>query len=195
MTRGIALAMFLFGGMFVSNIELPPTQKSTGGLSQIQMQRFAQSFTGEWSIDFTINPNETLPRGGVGHGEEVWKPGPGVLSFTEEYHSKGDEGEITGRGIYWWDERLNRTQVLWCANYLPNGCEMMSEGASWDGNRLVLGNRWDSGGKTHFVKEIFSDILPTSFTQTIYQGERLEKLSVTHVFRATRTCCNPPSAQ
>jgi hypothetical protein len=186
MTRGIALATVLFGGIFAFSMGLSSTQKSDVASSHIQMQRFAQSFAGEWSIDFTINPSETSPRGGMGHGEEVWKPGPGGLSFTEEYHSVGDEGEITGRGIYWWDERLSRIQVLWCANYLPSGCEMMSDGASWGGDQLILNNRWESVGQTHFVKEVFSDISQTSFTQTIYQGESLEKLSVAYVFHAKR---------
>jgi hypothetical protein len=178
--------MFLFGGMFASSMEFSPIQTSAVGSSQVQMQRFAESLTGEWSIDFTINPTESSPKGGMGHGEEVWKPGPGGLSFIEEYHSEGDEGEITGRGIYWWDERVNRIQVLWCANYLPSGCEMMSEGASWDRERLILKNRWESAGQTHFVKEVFSDISQTAFTQTIYQGESLEKLSVAYVFHAKR---------
>lgn len=195
MTRGIALAMFFFGRMFVSNIELPSTLKSPEGSGHIQMQRFAQSFTGEWAIDFTINPTEILPRGGMGHGEEVWKPGPGGLSFTEEYHSAGDEGEITGRGVYWWDERLNRIQVLWCANYLPSGCEMISEGASWDGDRLILKNRWESAGKNHYVKEVFSDMSQTSFTQTIYEGESLEKLSLAYVFHAKRKSHSPTDSR
>jgi hypothetical protein len=195
MTRCIAFAIFLFGGMFTSKIELSPNLKSAVDSSHTQIQRFSQSLTGDWSIDFTINPTATLPRGGMGHGEEVWKPGPGGLSFIEEYHSVGDEGEITGRGVYWWDEHLNRIQVLWCANYLPGGCEIISEGASWDGDRLILKNRWESGGRTHFVKEVFSDISETSFTQTIYQGENFEKLSLTYVFHAKRESSSPAKSR
>jgi hypothetical protein len=160
-----------------------------------EIQHFGRSLSGEWSIEFKVNPSDALPKGGNGRGHEVWKSGPGGMSFIEEYQSTGDEGDITGRATFWWDEHLHRIQVLWCANYLPEGCEMMSDGASWDGNRLILVNRWDSGGRTHVVREIFSDILPTSFTQTIYQGESLEKLSVTHIFRATRNCCSPLSTQ
>jgi hypothetical protein len=179
MTRGIAFAIFLFGGMFISEIETSPNLPP-------QMERFPQSLAGDWSIEFTVNPTEALPKGGIGHGDEVWKPGPGGLSFIEEYRSVGDEGEITGSGVYWWDEHLNRIQVLWCANYLLSGCEIMSEGASWEDDRLILKNRWESAGRTHFVKEVFSDISATSFTQTIFQGESFEKLKPVYVFHAKR---------
>jgi hypothetical protein len=188
MTRGTALAIFLFGGLFVSHIETSPS-------SHAQMQHFAQSLTGNWSIEFTANPSDTLPKGGVGHGSEEWKPGPGGLSFIEEYHSVGDEGEITGRGVYWWDEHLNRIEVLWCANYLPSGCEIVSDGGSWDGDRLILKNRWESAGKAHFVKEVFSDFSQTSFTQTIYQGESLEKLSLAYIFHAKKTSQSPTNSR
>jgi hypothetical protein len=179
------LAILLWGRFLASS----PNSAHT------EMQHLVRSLSGEWSIEFRVNPSDALRKGGSGRGHEVWKSGPGGMSFVEEYQSTGDEGDITGRATFWWDEHFQRIQVLWCANYLPGGCEMMSEGASWDGNHLVLGNRWDSGGRTHFLREIFSDILPTSFTQTIYQGESLEKLSVTHVFRATKICCGPPSEQ
>jgi hypothetical protein len=179
MTRGIAFAIFLVGGMFIF-------EKSAVDLAHTQMQRFAESLTGSWSIEFAIKPTEALPKGGIGHGDEEWRPGPGGLSFIEEYHSVGDEGEITGSGVYWWDEHLNRIQVLWCANYLQSGCEVMSEGATWDGDRLILKNRWESAGRTHSVKEVFSDISETSFTQTIYLGENFETLRLAYVFHAKK---------
>ena len=71
----------------------------------------------------------------------------------------------------------------------------MSEGASWEGNRLILKNRWESGGKTHFVKEVFSDISSTSFTQTIYQGESFETLKITYVFHAMKKSHSPASSR
>jgi hypothetical protein len=181
MTRGIAYAIFLVGAMLVS--ENPAVDSA-----HPQMQHFAKSLAGNWSIEFTVKPAETLPKGGVGHGYEVWKPGPGGLSFIEEYHSVGDEGEITGSGIYWWDQHLNRITVLWCASYLQSGCEILSEGASWEGeDRLILKNRWEAEGKSHAVKEVFSDISEASFTQTIYEGENFDRLRVAYVFHAKKT--------
>ena len=188
MAPGVILAIFLFWGtFFTSSNQMVMLSLNAGPDStHTEMEHFVRSLTGKWSIQFKISATADLPKGGTGHGEEVWKSGPGDLSFIEEYHSVGDEGDITGRGIFWWDEHLQRIQVLWCANYLPGGCEIMSEGASWDGDRLILKNRWESAGRTHFVKEVFSDISQTSFTQTIYQGESLEKLSVAYVFHAKR---------
>jgi hypothetical protein len=197
MTLRVALAIFLFWGTFhvSSNQTVAPNLNVGSDSTHTEMQHFVRSLTGKWSIEFEVSPTDALPKGGTGHGEEVWKSGPGGLSFIEEYHSTGDEGYITGRGIFWWDEHLHRIQVLWCANYLSSGCEIMSEGASWDGNRLILKNQWESGGKTHFVKEVFSDISSTSFTQTIYQGENLEKLNTTHVFHAMKKSDSPANSR
>lgn len=188
MAPGVILAIFLFWGTFFtsSNQMVMLSLKAGPDSTHTEMEHFVRSLAGKWSIQFEISATADLPKGGTGHGEEVWKSGPGDLSFIEEYHSVGDEGDITGRGIFWWDEHLHRIQVLWCANYLPGGCEIMSEGASWNGNRLVLKNRWESGGKTHFVKEVFSDISSTSFTQTIFQGESFEKMNITYVFHAKK---------
>jgi hypothetical protein len=188
MAPGVILAILLFCGTFVipSNQMVILVLNAGSDSTDTAMKQFVRSLSGKWSIQFEISATADLPKGGTGHGEEVWKSGPGDLSFIEEYHSVGDEGEITGRGTFWWDEHLHRIQVLWCANYLPGGCEIMSEGASWDGNRLILKNRWESGGKTHFVKEVFSDISSTSFTQTIFQGESFEKLNITYVFHARK---------
>lgn len=155
------------------------------------MKQLIHLLSGNWSIEFTIKPTEALPKGGRGQGEEVWKSGPGGLCFIEEYHSHGDDGDNAGNGIFWWDENLHRFQVLWCANDVRGGCMVISEGATWQGNQLVLQNQWESGGKKNLLKEVFSDITPTSFTQTIYQDEVSDKLSVVYVFRAKKKF-NPP---
>src|SRR6266566_6631414 len=69
-----------------------------------EIERLVKAFSGAWSIALKIEPNESKPKGGRGQGEEVWKPGPGGLSLIEDYHSMGDEGEIYGLGVAWWDK-------------------------------------------------------------------------------------------
>jgi hypothetical protein len=113
----------------------------------------------------------------------------GVLTRIDR--GVGNEGEITGRGTFWWDENLHRFQVLWCANDLPGGCAVMSDGATWEDNQLVLRNPWEWGGKRNVVKEDFSDITSSSFTRTIYQGEVPENLTGGYVFRAKKAVTGP----
>jgi len=146
----------------------------------------ANALSGEWSIEFTIRPNEALPKGGTGHGKEVWKAGPGGLSLVEEYQSVGDDGDNTGLGIFWWEEKSHRFQVLWCANDEPDGCEAISDGAIWQNRQLVLVHRWESHGKQSELREVFSEITPSSFTQTIYRAEIPGAPNVAYVFHAKR---------
>ena len=56
-----------------------------------EIEKLVKAFSGTWSIVIKIEPNERLPKGGGGHGEETWRPGPAGLSLIEEYHSTGDK--------------------------------------------------------------------------------------------------------
>jgi hypothetical protein len=136
-----------------------------------EIKRLVEALSGTWSITLKIEPNESLPKGGGGKGEEVWRPGPGGLSLIEDYHSTGDEGEISGLGVAWWDNNAQRYQVTWCDNGNLDGCVVIKHGAKWEGSQVVAMDEWQKNGKKVTLKEVFSDITPTSFKQTLYQGE------------------------
>jgi CubicO group peptidase (beta-lactamase class C family) len=164
-----------------------------------EMERLVKALAGTWSITLKVEPNEHMPKGGVGKGEEIWKPGPGGLSLIEEYHSTGDEGEITGLGVAWWDEDVHRYQVTWCDSSNPAGCVVMKHGAKWVGNEVVAMNEWEEDGKKFVFKEVFSDITPTSFRQSLYRGDSGGELKPLVVIYATKTTSrnqgHPPSQQ
>lgn len=136
-----------------------------------EIKKLVEALSGTWSITLKIEPNEGLPKGGGGKGEEVWRAGPGGFSLIEDYHSTGDEGEISGLGVAWWDTNEQRYQVTWRDNGNPDGCVVIKHGAKWEGSQLVAVDEWQKNGKTVTLKEVFSDITPTSFKQTLYQGE------------------------
>jgi hypothetical protein len=148
----LSLGPFLVFICFLSGFVL--AQRATTQPSS-QVERLAKALSGTWSITLNVEPNEHMPKGGVGKGEEVWKPGPGGLSLIENYHSTGDEGEITGLGVAWWDEDAQRYQVTWCDNGNPTGCMVMKHGAKWVGNEVVAMNEWEEGGKKFVFREIF----------------------------------------
>ena len=137
----------------------------------LEMEKLVKTFSGTWSIAIKIEPNERMPKGGAGQGEEVWRPGPGRLSLIEEYHSSGDEGEFSGLGVAWWDKDTQRYQVMWCASDNPQGCIAMKHGAKWEGNQVIAEDESENAGKKFTFKEVFADITENSFTQTLYQGE------------------------
>lgn len=142
----------------------------TGVSSQPDINKLIQALSGSWSIALRFAPNEQMPKGASGTGEETWRAGPGGLSVIEEYHSTGEEGEVSGLGIFWPDKQMPRMQTVWCDSIDPTGCSAMSGGARWDGNQVVVTSERGQDGRTITFKEVFSDITDRSFTQTVYEG-------------------------
>lgn len=151
-----------------------------------EMERLVKALAGTWSITLNVEPNEHMPKGGVGKGEEIWKPGPGGLSLIEEYHSTGDEGEMSGLGVFWPGSQPSTMQVVWCDSTKPNGCGLMKGGARWQGSRVVLEDESQADGRKVIFREVFSDMSLNSFTQTLYQGESADDLKTFLTIKATR---------
>jgi hypothetical protein len=156
-----------------------------------EIERLVKAFSGTWSIAIKIEPNETMPKGGRGQGEETWRPGPGGLSLIEDYRSTGDEGELSGLGVAWWDKDARRYQVMWCDSTNRVGCIVMKHGAKWEGNQVVAMDVSESAGKKLTFKEVFSDIKENSFTQALYQGESGGDLKQRLTILATRKNAPP----
>ncbi len=144
---------------------------------------------GTWSITEKYETDEWTPKGGVGHGEEVWRPGPGGRSIIEEYYSTTPNGESTGLAVSWWDQKTRTYQGLWCSSTNTNGCRVMP-GAKWEGKQLVIENKFERNGKKCIWHEVFSDITPTSFTQTADIGESGSPLRRWLTIHATRAIQN-----
>jgi hypothetical protein len=140
-----------------------------------------------WSISERFEPSESSPGGGVGQGTEVYRSGPGGLSLIEEFHSKEAGEENSGLGVAWWDEKAQGYRAVWCDSTNPGGCVVMSHVAHWEGDQFVLTDESERMGKRFFFKEVFSDITPTSFTQTLYHGESGVELKAFMTIRATRS--------
>jgi ketosteroid isomerase-like protein len=137
-----------------------------------EMQSLARAFEGRWSITEKFEPDEWSPNGGVGYGEEVWRSGPGGFTLMEEIHDKRAAGESFGLAITWWD-KAKGLQGMWCAGENPKGCDLNpSTVLKWDGKQFVFDTEFPRGGKTFAWHEVFTDITPTSFTQTADVGEK-----------------------
>ncbi len=63
----------------------------------------------------------------------------------------------------------------------------MAHLAKWEGNQFVLRDEFEKDGKKFSFKEVFSEITPTSFTQTLYQGEAGKELKWLATIHATRS--------
>lgn len=158
-----------------------------------EMQRVADALIGTWSIAEKYEPDEWTPKGGVGQGEEVWRPGPGGFTLMEEYHSKNPGGETFGLALMWWDADKG-FQGIWCVSDNPKGCDSsgIANGATangatkWENNELVINTEFERNGKKLVWHEVFSEITPTSFTQTADMGEKGGTLKRWVTIHATR---------
>jgi hypothetical protein len=167
-----------------------PQQKSTSTTRQPspEMQKLFNKFLGTWRVTEKIEPSETMPNGGAGEGTEVYRAGPGSASIIEEVHLKETSGEFSGMGVAWWDEKGQGYRALWCNSENPSGCILMAHLAKWEGDQFVLRDEFERNGKKFNFKEVFSEITPTSFTQTLYQGQvgkELTKLATIHAIRSS----------
>jgi len=126
-----------------------------------------------------------MPNGGAGQGQEIYRPGPGGVSLIEEFHSKEATGDVSGLGVAWWDEKARGFRAVWCESRNPRGVNM-ARLANWEGDQFVLGDEWELGGKTLSFKEVFSDMTPRSFTQTLFQGESGGELKRLMTIKAAR---------
>jgi len=152
-----------------------------------EMQRLVKTFVGTWTLSETYEPSERMPSGGAGReGQQIWRAGPGGLSLIEEYRSKSPSGEISGLSVTWWDDKAQGYRALWCVNTNPGGCVAMANLAKWEGDQFVLGDEFERNGKKFTFREVVSDITPTSFTQTLYQGESGGELKRMMTIRATK---------
>lgn len=153
---------------------------------QPEMQRLFNAFLGTWSVTEKLEPSETMPDGGAGQGEEVYRSGPGSGCITEEIHLNEGSHKISGLGVVWWDQTAQGYKTLWCSSKNANGCTMMAHLGKWEGDQWVLGHEFERDGKKFVFKEVFSAITLTSFTQTLYQGEAGKELKRLLTIYATK---------
>ena len=136
-----------------------------------EMQRLNNRLAGRWSIGQAFEPRGGMPKGAVGQGTEVWRPGPGALSLVEEIQTRVGDREFSGLGVIWWDTQAQGYRVVWCGSANPRGCVVMSKLAHWESDQFVVGDEFERDGRKVVYREVFSDFTPDSFTQTIYEGE------------------------
>jgi hypothetical protein len=135
-----------------------------------ELQSLIKALSGKWSVSVRFEPNPEMPNGFAGTGEETWRAGPGGLTFLDEEQMPTPKGDVYLLGIIWWDGQSKSLRGMECNNQLPYTCDL--KGAlndvtmSWDGKQFTI-NEWEThGGKKTLWHEVWSDITPTSFTQT-----------------------------
>jgi hypothetical protein len=170
----------------VTKPAMPPSQ-TAAPKPGAQMDKLLRAFAGAWSIAEKLAPDSSMPNGATGEGEIVWRPGPGGFSLVEDYQSKQGARQVTGLGVFWWDDSAGGYRTIWCDSTNPGGCIAFKNVAHWHGAQLVLVEDYEMNGKRFTFKEVFGDITPGTFTQTLYGAEAGGPLKVDQIIRATKS--------
>jgi hypothetical protein len=151
-----------------------------------EMRRLLDAFSGTWSTTIEFNTSDNHSPARKAHGTEVWRPGPGGLSIIEDYQSTGANGEVFGLAVAWWEAAEKRYQFLRCESTGADGCIVLKREPNWENGRLALMEERQENGQKLAIKEIFFDITPTTFKQTIYQGKSARELMTIATIFATK---------
>jgi hypothetical protein len=178
--RVVAICLLVLAGVGVA-AQVPAEPKGSP-----RMEKLLRSFEGTWSIKEEFAPDTDSPNGATGAGQIVWRAGPGRFSAIEEYRSTRGSVEVTGLGVFWWDEAAQGYRTIWCDSTNPGGCISFKNVVRWDGLQLALVEDYEANGKKVVFKEVFGDIAPGRFTQTLYGGEAEKELKVDQIIRATK---------
>ena len=164
-----------------------------------EIRTLIKALAGTWITNEKYEPVYLTPNGGVGAGEQTFRPGPGGFTLSEDYHSKTPAGELFGFGVLWWDQTKG-LQHMWCINIFPTGCEMFpappQPGPQWNGKQIVIHIEGEQDGKKVVWHEVLSDITPNSFVQTADVGDAgspLKRWFTTHAVRKAAATDSPTS--
>jgi len=170
-----------FGGVLTSFAQATPdvkrpmtadsqNSKEQGESAPTKLRSLVKALSGKWLLKVRYEPAEGMPSGLTGNGEESWHGGPGGFTFIEEELIPTPAGPGYLLGIIWWDSRSKSLQGMECNNQLPFTCDL--KGAlsditiKWDEMSFAIDEIETHNGKKTIWHEVWSNITPTSFTQT-----------------------------
>ena len=135
-----------------------------------KLQSLIKALSGNWLLSVKFEPTSGMPNGVTGTGEESWQQGPGGFTIIEEEHIPTPFGQTYLLAVIWWDNNSKTFQGMECNNHLPFTCDL--KGAltditiTWDEKTLRMDELETHNGKKTIWHEAWSNITPTSFTQT-----------------------------
>ena len=135
-----------------------------------ELSSLVKALSGRWSLQVKFEPGQEMPKGLTTTGEETWRTAIDGLTLLEEEHISTPGGDLSLLGIVWRDAKDKSLHGMECNNQLPYTCDL--KGAlnditmTWDGKQFTINESETHGGKKTLWHEVWSDITPTSYTQT-----------------------------
>lgn len=171
----------------------PDSQSVPVATTPAEMQTLVKALSGKWSLKVKFEPNDHMPAGSEGHGEEWWHAGPGGFTLLEEEQLQTPAQNLLLLGVVWWDGKTREFHGMECNDQNPHACDVKASlndiSIHWDGKQFVIEEQETSPtGKKSLWHEVFSDITPTSFLQTgdsAEAGGPMKRLLTIHATRIT----------
>jgi len=129
-----------------------------------EMERLIKMWAGHWTTVEQFEPSTEMPKGKQDKGAETMRPGPGGLSLIGDYES---HGAFFGHMVVTWIPKEKVYKSYW--HDLSQPGVSISTGR-WEGDKLVFTSVDESAGNKLEVRDTYSDITPTSFTDTLESG-------------------------
>ena len=129
-----------------------------------EMERLTKMWAGHWTTVEIFEPSEELPKGKQDKGAETMRPGPGGLSLIGDYESHGAH---FGHLVVTWIPQEKLYKSYWTDLTQPG--VSVSTG-KWEDDKLIFTSIDESTGKKILNRDTYSDITPTSFTDTLETG-------------------------
>lgn len=139
------------------------------------MQSLARTFEGDWTLKVRFEPSAESKQGLEGTGRETWHASPANLVITEEESINAGPIKMLIAGLFWTDQVTHTLHALDCNNQNPHVCGVADaiDGVRvhWDEKELVVEeNEAGPNGEKMISRIVWSDITPSSFTETGYIG-------------------------
>jgi len=165
------------------------------------MVSLTKALAGTWATTYDTFIPEAPTADSTARGDVVWEAGPGGFTLLEKERVSTASGEQFLLLIVWWDDSTHRLRAMLCDNSGPEACDVTSHAKStlsWDGKTLALDFGFVDGSRQMRWHGLWSDITPTSFTETGDVGEAngtLKRVLRGHAVRvAPHTSRDPSSA-
>ena len=142
-----------------------------------------KSLVGTWSVAMKFEASEMGP-GGEATGTDTVTLGPGGLSVVGDFKAEtGPMGSFSGHGITTWDEQEKVYKAFWVDSMTPGAIAMTGR---WKGNSLVFTGEYTHMGKKIGMKQVTSDITPTSNTVAMDVSENGGPMKRVMTFKYTK---------
>jgi Protein of unknown function (DUF1579) len=141
---------------------MPAMQKPAPEMKELR------NFIGTWATDETMDPSPMMPQGGTATGLNTVRLGPGGFSVLMEQRSKSAMGPFTGHGVLSWDPNAKSYKMMWVDSMMPG---MVVSTGKKEGETLVWTGEMFMDGKKMAVKDVISDVTPTTYTLTSFMND------------------------